>query len=375
MRNSLRILFAGLLCAALTYPGSALGQDLKYTTTTNMKLEGTAGSVVNFLSRLTGGSDEKGETVYVKGNNMRTDSDGSSTILDLDGSRFLILNHDNKVWAEMKFAEMAEMAEDAVSQIEETIEEARTEAQAEANRQSEEMDIDVEYDLNVNRTGETRTIRGHHAERVLMIMTARGSTVVEQDGETEDLEGSMILANEMWITTDESGELQPLFDFQKRMGQSMSDSFAEMAGVGQTASADLSAAFATDARMSTMMKDAAEAMEEIDGYALITTMKFVVVPGNVAFNPALAFGDEQEEKEEVTTTQRAGRMARGLLRNRLGRSSNNEPADEPREVELRQTTLVTMVTEISDVERTSLPSSLFEIPADYQERTIATLYR
>lgn len=378
MRTKSTTLFLVLLILPFTVSESVSAQDLQYTTSTRMELEGTAGRVVNFLSRFAGRSDNPGETVYVKGNYMRTDTDGSSTILDLDDARFLFLNHEAKTYAEMKFADMADMAQDAVTQYEEAIEEARQEAQKEADYQAEEMDLDLEYDVKVDRTGETRNIRGHRAERVLMILTAKGSHMVEQeDGQAETLEGSMVLANELWVTNDSNGELAPLFDFQNRMGSSMSDAFsditsdARMGPTMTTAAGDMS-----DARMGEMLKKAADEMSEIDGNVLVTVTKFVIVPGNLTFDPKAAFSGEQEEKQEVTATQRAGRLARGLVRNRLGRrSGNDEQAEDPEEDEPRQTTLVTVMTEITDVQQRSLPSSLFEVPTDYQERTLATLHQ
>ncbi len=364
-----------LLLVALTIPPSAQSQDLQYSSTTKLELSGAAGRAVNFISRLTGNSNETTETVYLKGNRMRTDDEGSSTILDLDAKRFVILNHENKTYTVMPFSDMAQMAEEMTANMEEAMREAQSEMSEEdraaMRRAQEDEDVEIEYDLKVERTGEMRDIRGHRAERVLMIMTARGKQKVEQEGEEEDLEGSLVLANELWLTSDNAGELEQMFAFQEQMGQSMTESFSGMNSHSMDES--FSAAFASDPRMGEMMANAAEEMAKLEGYPLISVMKVVMVPGDLEFDSELAFGDAEEEKEEVSTAQRAGRMARSFMRGRLGRGNDDEPKEEePRE--LKQSTLLTATTEISDVQNTALGDDMFAVPADYEERTLATMH-
>lgn len=369
------VALSALLLIALVLPQQSAAQDLQYTSTTKLELEGAAGRAVNFVSRLTGQSNETTETVYLRGNRMRTDDEGSSTILDLDQQRFIMLNHEAKTYAVMPFSQMAEMAEHMAERAEEAIEEARSEMSDEdaaAMQRSAEEDVQIEYDLKVERTGEVRDIRGHRAERVLMIMSARGKQQNPEDGQ-EPAEGALVLANEMWLTTDRSGELEPLFDFQERMGQGMQESFGDMAASGQSMGDAFGAAFASDPRMGEMMKGAAEEMSKMDGVPLISVMKMVAVPGKMEFDVALAFG-EKEEKEQVSASQRAGRAARSFMRGRFGRGNDAAEVEEEQEPELKQSTLLSITTEISDVQHAALSDDLFAAPADYEERTLMTLH-
>ena len=364
-----------LLCLSLLTVPSVTAQDLQYTSTTKFELAGTAGRAMNFLSRLGGGGNESTETVSIRGKHMRTDSDNSSTIIDLDTGRFLILDHDNRMYSVMNFADMADMAEQMAAQAEEMLEEARAEARnADNGRSLEEANAEIDYDVKVTRTGETRTIRGHRAERVLMTLSARGRTTPETP-EEEAMEGALVMANEVWLTSDPSGELKPLFDFQEEMASAMMGEFAEFSSQAESFGAGLQAAFASDPRMGQMMEEAAEELSKMDGVPLISVMKVVMVPGSMEFDARMAF-ESEEPKEEVSTTRRAGRLARGILSNRLGRGNNNddEPEEEEAESEPRQSTLMTITTEISEVQRTSLSNDLFEIPAGYSERNFTNMY-
>lgn len=328
---------------------------------------------MNFLSRLGGGGNESTETVSIRGKHMRTDSDNSSTIIDLDTGRFLILDHDNRLYSVMNFADMANMAEQMAAQSEEMLEEARAEARnADNGRSLEEANAEIDYDVKVTRTGETRTIRGHRAERVLMTLSARGRTTPETP-EEEAVEGALVMANEVWLTSDPSGELKPLFDFQEEMASAMMGEFTEFSSQAESFGAGLQAAFASDPRMGQMMEEAAEELSKMDGVPLISVMKLVMVPGTMEFDARMAFEGE-EPKEEVSTTRRAGRLARGILSNRLGRGNNDDEPEEEAESEPRQNTLMTITTEISDVQRTSLSNDLFEIPAGYSERNFMNMY-
>lgn len=364
---------AVLLLLSTTLAPSATAQDLQYTSTTKFELAGTAGRAMNFLSRL-GGGNSSDETVSISGKHMRTDSDNSSTIIDLESGRFIMLDHDNRMYTVMNFSEMTEMAEQMSAQAETMLEEAQAEAPTTDNGRSlEEASAEIDYDVQVNRTGETRTIRGHRAERVLMTLSARGRTTPEAEGE-EAVEGALVLANEVWLTTDPSGELQPLFDFQEEMASTMMSEFAEFSSQAQAMGEGLQSAFAADPRMGEMMKEASEELSKMEGVPLVSVMKLVAVPGTMDFNARMAFEGE-EPKEEVSTTRRAGRLARGILSNRLGRGNDNdEPEEEAAEVEPRQSTLMTMTTEVSDVQRTSLSNDLFTIPEGYSERNIMGMF-
>jgi hypothetical protein len=346
-----------------------VAQDLQYTTKTSIELPGTAGTVVRWAQRLSGGSNETVETVYLKDGRMRTDSDGSSTILDVQGGSMTFLDHQQKTYSTMTFADMLAMSEEVLADAEQALNEARHEAagtDSETRRALEEEGIDLRYDVRVDRTGETRSILGHRAERVLLIMQAEGSRVAQAEDE-EDVEGALVVATELWLTSDSSGELAPLFAFEQESAAAMSGHLQDMSAASQSFTQGLAAAFASDPQMREMTEKAASEMAKMEGVSLASTMKMVIVPGGVTFDPRSAFGEE-EPREQVSATRQAGRLARGLVRNRLGRGGNDaQEAEEPEERTPRQSTMFTVRTEITDVSRASLDNALFEAPGDYRE--------
>jgi hypothetical protein len=361
-------LIAGAMMLFVVAPATSIevaAQDLQYTSKTSMELPGRAGSVMRWAQRIAGGSSETTETVYLKDGKMRTDGGESSFILDVDTGQMIFIDHAARTYHTMTFSDLASMSEAMFAEAEEAMEEARreaAEAQDEAARAMEEEGIEIQYDLSVDRTGETRSILGHRAERVFMTMKAEGKRVAPTE-EEEDFDGAFAIVSEMWITSDAQGELQPLFDFQQKAAQQMGSQVQDMAASAQSFSAGLAAAFASDPQMRQMAESAAEEIAQMDGVALLTTMKMVTIPASIAYNPRAVF--EEEEREEVTTTQRAGRLARGLVRNRLGRGG--DAADDEEEREDRIQTLLTIRTEITDVQRTPLDNAVFEIPGDYRE--------
>jgi hypothetical protein len=63
--------------------------DVTLSRTTKIEIAGGLGKVVNFFAK---GAMESAETIYVRGNQMRTDMDDQATIVDLDGRQFINLN-------------------------------------------------------------------------------------------------------------------------------------------------------------------------------------------------------------------------------------------------------------------------------------------
>src|SRR5438309_9110921 len=93
------------ICAAILVASAsrtATAQDVQYHTTTKIDM-GTAMNVMLKMAH----AQELTETSYIKGKKMRTDSDKQSTIYDMDGGRFIIINHNDKTYVSAPIAQMA----------------------------------------------------------------------------------------------------------------------------------------------------------------------------------------------------------------------------------------------------------------------------
>src|SRR3954452_8817294 len=84
---------------------SAVAQDVQYQSVTKIDM----GTAMNLDLKMAH-AQEITETHYIKGRKMRPDSDKQSTIFDMDGSRFITINHDNKTYVAAPMSQMTAAA-------------------------------------------------------------------------------------------------------------------------------------------------------------------------------------------------------------------------------------------------------------------------
>ena len=113
--------------------------------------------------------------------------------------------------------------------------------------------------------------------------------------------------------------------------------------------------------MSEAMKKAAEEAQKIDGIAVLQTMHLVIVAPEQKFDRALALNEAGAGE--------GGQPKRGGLRGMIGRAveAKTQPQNQQKAEEKTQGTLAKVITEIRDVKTTSVPASMFEVPAGYRE--------
>ncbi|MDZ7309378.1 MAG: hypothetical protein ONB49_20290, partial [candidate division KSB1 bacterium] len=229
---------------------------VKHSTVTTMKFHGFLGTVM----KMAGADQPHSSTTYVQGHQYCSedrDEKGAltrATIIDLDREVYISIDHKKKEYSEMTFAQFKEMMRKLQSQL-------GTPAQ-EGGQQP--ADVKVEFDVKVNRTGETKTIAGFHTEKVVLTLTATGekaATATEQGGS-----GRMVVTSTMWLTRDASGhEEQMAFWrlFSEKMGMNMSD--------GQNMLASLQAVNPQLAKAIAKLKEESRKMQ---GFAVLVESKF-----------------------------------------------------------------------------------------------------
>jgi hypothetical protein len=93
-----------------------------------------------------------------------------------------------------------------------------------------------------------------------------------------------------------------------------------------------------------------------------STTHIILLPPGIEFDRALALGsDKGNEKQGGGLKGLAGGALGGMLG---AKKQDQQKAQEPKP---QQVTLVTITSEIRDVQLKSLPASLFEPPAGYKE--------
>ena len=340
-----RVTSLALGFAALT-ASAALAQDVQYTTIMKVDLGGS----MNAVMRLAGGSETK-ETTYIKGKKLRSDGEKQSTIFDLENSRYIYINHSDKTYTSVPIADMARVATSSVRGL-------RTDASRDQLRgtavDSAGNKADFVVDIKVEPTSERQNVNGNDAQRAFITMDT--DVRVTPQGESQSqAAGKLVILMDTW-----NANTGPASDAVRAWEKAASKEVAAAAFGGSRA--NMGPAMAANPQMGEAMKKAAEEAQKIEGIAVKSTMHLVIVAPEQKFDRALALG-------EAGGAGGAAEKPRGL-RGMIGRAieQKTQPKEQAKAQEQQnQGTLAKVVTEIRDVRSTSVPASMFELPAGYRE--------
>ena len=344
-----------LLLAAFAH--TAQDPGVQYTTVNRIEFEGALGTAMRVAARFGGGVPETKETVSIQGSMMRTDEEGTSTIIDLEGQRVVMLYHESRSFTELTFEEMRRLAEDMAARFTEEMGAAR-EAEREAGEEREAMREDIEwtFDVRVEPTSERQRINGIDTEQVFLTVKVEGRGVGEEHEGMESF--GFVLLSEMWMS-DGLPEYEQIRKFEEEWVQVVGEVHRD-----EEMAEALAQAFATDPRMKEALERAQVESGNLDGHPVRTTTYFVTVPDGVDFDRQLALGVGQGQPEE---TGRLGRFARAAAQRaaeqRVGVQRDRGQADP---AEPRQVTIMKMIQEIQEIGSKVLPTSLFEVPEGYR---------
>src|SRR5688572_7202268 len=104
------------LLTAIVLLGAApvFGDGLTVHSVVDTRFAGALGPIMGLATRMSGNSlRDVATTTYLQGHRMRTDSALSGMIFDLDGERVITIDHKQKTYTSMTFAEMKESMERA----------------------------------------------------------------------------------------------------------------------------------------------------------------------------------------------------------------------------------------------------------------------
>ena len=183
------------------------------------------------LGRMGGGNlqtafqDQK-FTVYVKGPKMARIGPSFSSIYDLDAGTITTINHQKHTYAVMTFEEMRQQMD---------------QMQRRANKT---QTPNVDFDVKLDTTGQTRNIYGQTASEALMTLTAK----------TAGPGGQMVVKADTWLVPLDPATRE-VIDYSKRLSTKFGELFSGSPMLG-AASAGIGAA----------MKEASK----LDGYSVLT---------------------------------------------------------------------------------------------------------
>ncbi len=340
------LLFIGLFASV------SMAQDLRYNESTRMRLEGL-GIVGRALGRV--GSEEE---VFLKGDKMLVRSeDGADTVTDLESDRFIYINNDDEEYAIVTFEEMAEemgrMMEEGAGRMQE--------AEREAEAQGTEQDFD--FDFSAEATGERDEINGYDAEQ--MLMTLRVAFTVEgegEEGEVQTARGNFYALVDTWLT-EEVPNYDQLSAFREEQARKMGEAMGAAGGAGSMMEA-MQTAMQQDERMGAAMAKVAEEMAKVEGAPVRTVTYYILAPEGEDLNVDLALGRE----EKPARRRGLGGLVGGALRNRgINVGGADEESEEGKMEISEQKTLLSITTEMTDIETDNLDPEIFLPREDYQQ--------
>jgi hypothetical protein len=331
---------------------AASAQDIQYSSVMKVDL----GGAMNAMLRMAGASEVK-ETSYIKGKRLRSDGEKQSLIFDLDNSRYIILNHAEKTYMSVPLSAMATVATSSVRGMRAD----RSSSQLKGSHvDSAGNKADFTVDVKVDPTKERRTINGMDAERVLITMQT--DVDVTPQGETQAQNaGKLVVLMDTW-----NSNTGPASDAVRAWEQAASK---EVAAAAFGSRGNLGPAFASNPKMAEAMKKANEEAQKVDGIAVKTVMHLVIVGPDQKFDRELALREAEGGGSNAAGGSERPRGIRGMIGRAIEASAQqqqqqgNKKADEQK----TQVTFAKVTTDILDVRSTSVPASMFEIPAGYRE--------
>lgn len=335
---------AAIIAAAVVQPLSA--QDVQFRRQSEFKTSGALGTLMSMASRAQGG-DAQIRTEYVSGRRMRTDEGkASSTIIDLEQNRMYMLQHEEKTYFSMSLdsmvAGMAAMG-DAM---------AGAEIQPQA---SVEEAPSLEFKVEVDRTGERSEISGYRAERVLVTLEAeRMESAPDPSADEDGPPTRLVLLMDLWLSGEVPG-YGTLQAFQQELATNM-----QAAAPGAAGAADMMLDMITQTPGTQQaLEKAAEEMRKLPGMPVRTSTFIVTVPVAERFqrDPVL----NPESPSAGSAARSAARSAIGGLFGRKKQAADEETGEPT------QSTVLTLIDTLMEVDTGPLSPDLFRVPADYTE--------
>lgn len=330
------------------------------------------------------GNSTAERTIVIAGDRSRTDESSTYTgrfktlagggkpkasaeITRLDRELFWYLDPAKKEYGELTFAQMRE-------QIAKGMAEAQAEMGKPENRR-EQQNVEMNYTVDVKRTGKKETINGFAAEEFIVTLTA-----TPRDRTTGDTAGTYTMAMDQWLSTAVPGQAE-VQAYYKRM--------AEKLGLDPQVQR---AAGAAMAQYGDAMKQIAVKLKDLKGYpvrsTLTITMGAVLTPAQQAELEKKQAGEQQsaaedkkkkdEQKDAEARNNSAGSLAHGnvggaasgFLARRLAKAAEKKAAASAQSssgTPGSSSAALTVTTDLVSV-TTGATTASFDVPSDFKKK-------
>lgn len=353
MRTLARSVFSAFVVASVIVAPAIAAQDVTVHTASTVRFLGGFGRIMSIAARF--GGQKLNEPVagatYISGHKMRTETGNDASIVDLDAERITTIDNKAKTYTTMTFAEMAAM----LHTMGDSLKAATNQAAADGKKSGEKGDVDMKWQVKVDRPGERTKIAGADAERVFMTITTTAN--VTPEGEKTQEAGSMVFLVDEWVSKD-AAQAAAMKEFERVYVQKLGREF-------QSTAKSLDAAFSANPQMKEGFIAAAKERQKVGGVSLRSTTYVSFVPANMTFDRQLALNEQAAAPAAEPEEKKGGLrgMMKGLKKMADDASKNEgKPAGPP-----KQSTMMTVKTEVDRIETGRVDPAMFAPPAGYKE--------
>jgi hypothetical protein len=340
--NRLRIaaVVTALVCAA-----PALTADVRSDEKTHVEFAGMLGRMVNLFG---GKAAREGvtSTVAVKGDRKATLNDTTGQIIDLTEEKVYDLDIKKKNYKVTTFAELRRRMEEAQKKAAENA--RKEEGKAAPKAEPAQNEKQIEIDVDVKNTGQTKTINGFSTREQVLTITMR------EKGKTLEQGGGMVVTSDMWLAP-KIAAMREIAEFDMKYAQKLYGGM--MAGVSAE---QMAAAMA----MYPMMKQAMGRMTtegaKIDGTAILTTTTMDAVKSEEEMAQQAKQTEDDSSSKSGGLSGGVGGLLGGIAKKAAAKKAGGDSGPE------RRATFMTSTTEILKV-ATDLTAADVALPAGFKE--------
>jgi hypothetical protein len=343
------LLGGGALLIAPSGEAEAQSRTLRWTEVTRYEAPGALGATLSLMGGL--GESRSDRALRIEGSLLRRDDGTSSTIFDLEGRRFIVVDHEEKSYTEISFDQSAELAEEmssvlseARAGVTEAMQDAQQEmsaAQAEMRRAMEEAQANASFRLTTDALGEQRRFGSYSAERFRI--TARLSGGMGAMGRAGSEDGELVVIADLWQSLDFPTEDQFFEAFAAEFASDPATARVAEAfeGVGEDLSLDMEAMFSTlSPGLTGGLSEVRRAIESLEGTTVESRIVAATLTGGAQLDADAvlnwettsageAVGSLAREAARETAAEAARGAVRGLSRGLLGRGGGGSATPAP----------------------------------------------
>ncbi len=234
---------------------ATLGADVRTRQKVQIKFEGMLGRIMSMGGGAASGDGET-TTVAVKGARKAQLGDRTGQIVDLDEERIYTLDMRRKEYRVVTFQQMREQLQKARADAEQAAKDMPPGERDELAGDGKEVEIEVD----VKETGQTKTLAGHPARQVIVTVTAH------EKGKTLEEGGGVVMTNDTWVGP-KIDALNELLEFDLRFFKAVYGDEA------MAAAQQFGAMLAAYPSVQKLMDEMGSRLRAIDGTVLMATMK------------------------------------------------------------------------------------------------------